>query len=147
MDQNNKTAHDSQGLDSEQDQGRKPRGMKAMEEPPFLELCSVFHQPHRMAIMSALCAAEDLLCFMQLRKETALTDGNLSRHLDALQRAGAIRQTKAFVDLRPRTTIHLTKKGIQQFNDYVSSLNRVTKHLSRSVQVNHRAIRWGLNTA
>ena len=48
---------------------------------PFEALERIFHEPSRMAIMSALCAADGGLTFNELKERCALTDGNLNRHL------------------------------------------------------------------
>ena len=63
-----------------------------VEEVNSLE--RIFHEPNRMAILSALCAAGDPLSFTELKALSGLTDGNLSRHLKALEEAGIIRIQK-----------------------------------------------------
>ena len=46
----------------------------------------LFHEPSRLAIMSALAAAERAgLTFTELKEQCRLTDGNLNRHLAALE--------------------------------------------------------------
>ncbi len=85
----------------------------------------IFHEPSRMAIMSALCAADDGLTFTELKDSCALTDGNLSRHLKALEEFGAVRTEKAFVALKPRTTVRLTQVGLARFREYLDALEDV----------------------
>jgi DNA-binding transcriptional ArsR family regulator len=50
--------------------------------------------------MSALCAADGELTFSELKASCRLTDGNLNRHLKALDDGGAVRIEKAFVGMR-----------------------------------------------
>ena len=69
----------------------------------------IFHEPNRLAIMSAVCAAKDGLSFPDLKAECELTDGNLNRHLKVLQDAGAVKIHKAFVKDKPRTTVRLSE--------------------------------------
>ena len=52
----------------------------------YTELKRIFHEPSRMAIISALCR-EETLTFNQLKEECELTFGNLSSHLKILKDA------------------------------------------------------------
>jgi DNA-binding MarR family transcriptional regulator len=91
-------------------------------ENPYNGLKSIFHEPNRLAIMSALCSAANGLSFKELKDECGLTDGNLSRHLKALEEAEVINIEKAFVNVKPRTTIWLTDKGRDSFIEYLQAL-------------------------
>ena len=99
--------------------------MSTSNELPYEALERIFHEPNRLAIMSALCAADDGLPFTELRDSCGLTDGNLNRHLKVLDGAGVIRIRKVFVDAKPRTTVALSKKGLSRFSDYLEALNEV----------------------
>ena len=94
-------------------------------EPAYEALERIFHEPHRLAIMSALCAAEKGMSFTELREGCGLTDGNLNRHLKVLDEAGAIEIRKAFVKEKPRTTVSLSKKGLNRFHEYLEALEDV----------------------
>jgi DNA-binding MarR family transcriptional regulator len=98
---------------------------RAGSQSPYDALQRVFHEPHRLAIMSALLSVPGGLTFSQLRDELGLTDGNLSRHLKALQDADAIRMDKTFAANRPRTTVFLSKEGRSRFLDYLDALEEV----------------------
>ncbi len=82
----------------------------------------IFHEPNRLAIMSALCAADNGLTFNELKETCRLTDGNLNRHLKVLEESGAVRIRKRFVDSKPRTTVTLSKRGIDRFGEYLEAL-------------------------
>ena len=56
---------------------------------PYEALERIFHEPSRLAIMSELCAVHQGLAFNELKERCGLTDGNLSRHLAALEKAHA----------------------------------------------------------
>ena len=92
---------------------------------PYEALERIFHEPNRLAIMSALCAADEGLPFTELRDACGLTDGNLNRHLKVLDAAGVLRVKKVFVDAKPRTTVALSKKGLRRFSEYLEALNDV----------------------
>jgi DNA-binding transcriptional ArsR family regulator len=111
----------------------------------------LFHEPSRLAILSALCAARDGQTFTELRDACRLTDGNLNRHLNALEAEGVVRIHKAFVDDKPRTTIALTREGLNRFNLYLEKLAGVleeARRVARSDRVRQtRSPRTGLAAA
>lgn len=101
----------------------------------------LFHEPSRLAILSALCAARDGLSFTELRDACRLTDGNLSRHLKALEEDGVVKIRKAFIDDKPRTTVALTRDGLTRFSLYLDTLSSVlqdAKRAARQEQTTHR---------
>jgi len=100
---------------------------------PYDALERIFHEPNRLSIMSALCAADGGLSFNELKEECGLTDGNLNRHLKVLEEAEAVKIRKSFVDAKPRTTISLSKAGLQRFNEYLSALSEVLKKAKAKV--------------
>ena len=106
------------------------------EEANSLE--RIFHEPNRMAILSALCAAGDPLSFTELKSLSGLTDGNLSRHLKALEEAGIIRLQKTFVGVKPRTTVILTEKGLKRFDEYLSALSDVLKKAKQAMATDRK---------
>lgn len=102
-------------------------------ENPYEALEKVFHEPNRLAIISELCASGDGLSFVDLKRECGLTDGNLSRHLKVLEEAGAVELKKEFVDLKPRTTVFVTTKGLNRFNEYLSALSQVLDNARKAL--------------
>lgn len=100
---------------------------------PYEAIKSIFHEPNRLAIMSALCNAVNGLTFNELKEECELTDGNLSRHLKALDEARAIRIKKTFVHSKPLTTVFLTDRGREHFLAYLQALEEVLKMAGESV--------------
>ena len=82
------------------------------------------HQRTRLAIMVTLAGVESF-DFNDLKAELGLTDGNLSTHAAALERAGYVRITKKFVGRKPRTTLAVTNKGMQSLQQYVALLQGI----------------------
>ena len=107
--------------------------MKTDPDASFDALERLFHEPSRLAILSALAAAPEGSPFTALRDACGLTDGNLSRHLKALEEARVVRIRKAFVRNRPQTTIELTAQGNERFSEYLLQLEAVLKAARRAV--------------
>jgi len=112
--------------------------MTTPSESDAAALERIFHEPNRMTLLSALCAAGDPLSFTDLKVRSGLTDGNLSRHLKALEKAGIIRIRKTFVGVKPRTTVTLTDMGLKRFDDYLSALSDVLKKAKQAMAGDRR---------
>jgi DNA-binding MarR family transcriptional regulator len=83
--------------------------------------------------MSNLLGAVDGMTFTELKAVSELTDGNLSRHLSALERAKAVRIQKSFVNHRPQTAVTLTKQGRDDFLAYLQALEAVLLNAAEKV--------------
>jgi len=94
------------------------------------ELDELFHQPVRLEIMAELCSTSEGRSFTDLREKCGLTDGNLSRHLQSLTQAGAIKIKKSFVKSRPLTSISVTSRGRDSFLRYLDALDDVLRDAS-----------------
>ena len=82
------------------------------------------HQRTRLAIMATL-AGVVRLDFNELKAELGLTDGNLSTHAAALERAGYVQITKSFRGRKPRTTLAVTAKGRKALQKYITLLQGI----------------------
>jgi DNA-binding MarR family transcriptional regulator len=91
----------------------------------------VIHEKARLSIITSLATHPSGLIFNDLKELCALTDGNLSRHLQILSEAGLIQIWKGFKDNRPQTLCRMTDEGRKRFIEYVTVLeNIVTDALS-----------------
>ena len=88
------------------------------------ELDPVLHEQHRLAIASVLAAVKSLT-FTELRDALEMTDGNLSVHLQKLEKAGFVVIDKQFVGRRPQTTCRLTAAGRDAFTKYLNHLEAI----------------------
>src|SRR5689334_24575521 len=79
----------------------------------------VLHEKARLGIMTSLVTRPDGLLFGDLKRLCALTDGNLSRHLDVLHEAGLVEIWKGFENRRPQTLCRLTTEGRHRFLAYL----------------------------
>ena len=100
---------------------------------PYEALQRLFHEPNRLAILSALCAVRGGLTFNELKEQCHLTDGNLNRHLKVLEDDGVVRIEKKFVGVKPRTTVHITRAGLDRFNEYLAALGDVLQKARKAV--------------
>ena len=100
---------------------------------PYDELEQIFHQPRRLEIMAELCGAKEERSFNELKDSCSLTDGNLSRHLQMLEKAGVVKIKKSFADSKPLTTVSATKKGRESFLAYLSALESVLLETAKRV--------------
>jgi DNA-binding transcriptional ArsR family regulator len=107
--------------------------MTSKSENLYAALERIFHEPNRLSIMSALSATADGLTFNELKEECELTDGNLSRHLKALEEAKVIKIQKAFVGVKPQTTVFMSEKGRESFIQYLKALEEVLQKAAQAV--------------
>lgn len=85
----------------------------------------VIHERARLGIMSSLAAHPEGLLFNDLKELCALTDGNLSRHMQLLQESKLVEVWKGFKNNRPQTLVRLTDTGKKRFLEYVQELENV----------------------
>ncbi len=85
----------------------------------------VIHEKARLGIITSLAGRPDGLLFNDLKDLCALTDGNLSRHLQILTEAGLIEVWKGYKNNRPQTLCRLTQEGRRRFLDYIAVLESV----------------------
>lgn len=77
--------------------------------------------------MSVLAAVAEDVSFTELRDQLAMTDGNLSVHLQKLEEKGYVAITKQFVGRRPQTTCRLTAAGRKAFGRYLDNLEAIVQ--------------------
>jgi DNA-binding MarR family transcriptional regulator len=96
----------------------------------------VVHERARLSIMTSLATHREGLVFSELKQLCALTDGNLSRHLDVLKDAGIVEIWKGYEGRRPKTLVRLTRSGRDRFTDYLAELERLVKDAQRAKEAN-----------
>jgi len=97
---------------------------------PFLQLDRVIHEKGRLAIMSMLAASPEL-SFTELRDTLAMTDGNLTTDIRALQEAGYVAVAKSYQNRRPLTTCSLTPAGRRAFTEYINLLEKIVQQTKK----------------
>ena len=92
----------------------------------FKELDPLLHSQLRLAIISLLIGLEEAE-FVYLKEKTNASAGNLSLQIDKLCSAGYIIVKKGFKGKYPVTTCKITPKGLEAFEDYVTSIKTYIK--------------------
>lgn len=88
------------------------------------DLNRVVHEPARLRILTLL-AGVDLVDFHFLLSTLGLTRGNLSSHMDRLERVGYVQVRKSFNGKIPHTDYRLTDRGREALSDYWAALDRI----------------------
>ena len=85
----------------------------------------VLHEKARLSILTCLAAHPDGFLFNDLKELCALTDGNLSRHLQVLEEAGLVQIWKGFHKRRPQTLCRISADGLKKFQQYLLELEKI----------------------
>ena len=109
----------------------------------YERLDRVLHEKARLGIMTSLLTHPEGVLFNDLKTMCALTDGNLSRHLQALSKAGLIEIWKGHDRGRPQTLCRLSVLGRERFVEYLGELERVLRDASAELgRQPHRRGDW-----
>jgi len=91
---------------------------------PLLTINRLIHEPARLVIVSTLYVVERA-DFLFLMRQTNMTQGNLSSHMNKLEAAGYIEVTKGFKGKRPHTMLRLTDSGRAAFDAYRQQMQKM----------------------
>ena len=91
----------------------------------------VFHEKARLGIMTSLVTNPKGLLFSDLKELCALTDGNLSRHLQVLESAGLLEVRKGYEGKRPITWLRLTAEGRTALHKELDALQRLVSRVRK----------------
>ena len=92
-------------------------------------LDSVIHERARLSVLTSLITHPKGLGFADLKAMCALTDGNLSRHLQVLRSAKLIEITKDTDHKRPLTFCRITATGRKRYLEYLAVLEQVIREV------------------
>ncbi len=92
----------------------------------YKDLDPLLHSQLRLTIVSLLMAREEV-DFNQIKDITNATSGNISVQIKKLQDAGYIDVVKSFKNNYHNTSLKMTNKGIEAFENYVESLKQYIK--------------------
>jgi DNA-binding MarR family transcriptional regulator len=89
----------------------------------FNDLDPILHSQLRLSIVSILMTVDEAN-FTFIKETTKAAAGNISIQIKNLQDAGYIKVKKSFKNNYPNTTISITSKGIEAFDNYVNNLKK-----------------------
>ncbi len=92
----------------------------------------LLHERARLGILTTLATRPEGVLFSELKELCALTDGNLSRHLQVLHEAGMVEIWKRSDGRRPQTLCRLSAGGRRRFLAYVAVLEEVVGDAARA---------------
>src|SRR6185312_11675148 len=95
----------------------------------------LLHERARLSVLTSLLAHPKGLSFNSLKSLCALTDGNLSRHLDVLEAAHVIEISKGIDQNRSHTLCRITATGRKRFLAYLAVLEQVLRDSQAGARV------------
>jgi DNA-binding MarR family transcriptional regulator len=101
---------------------RRPR---AGAQFAYAGLDRLIHEHARLSVLTSLITNSQGLTFNELKGLCALTDGNLSRHLQVLEEAGLITVFKGTERNRSLTLCRVTPLGRKRYVEYLAVLEQV----------------------
>lgn len=103
----------------------------------------LLHERARLGILTTLATRPEGVLFTDLKDLCALTDGNLSRHLQVLHDTGLVEVWKRFENRRPQTLCRLSKQGRERFLAYLAVLEEVVRDAAASRNALRKRTRKG----
>jgi DNA-binding HxlR family transcriptional regulator len=88
-------------------------------------LTRIIHEKARLGIITSLLANKKGLSFNELKELCSLSDGNLSRHMQALEEYKFIEVKKGYEGRKPKTIYKITPLGEKEFVKYLNELEKV----------------------
>lgn len=85
----------------------------------------VIHERARLSVLTSLVTHPAGLKFGELKELCALTDGNLSRHLQVLEESKLLVIVKGLEHNRPQTVCRITALGRKRYFEYLAVLEQV----------------------
>jgi DNA-binding MarR family transcriptional regulator len=103
----------------------KPKPSSSEGRFAYEGLDRVIHERARLSILTSLVTNPKGLTFNDLKQLCALTDGNLSRHLNVLEKGEMVEILKGHERNRPQTACRITPAGRKRYLRYLSTLEQV----------------------
>ena len=92
----------------------------------------VIHERARLSLLTSLITNPKGLTFNDLKQLCSLTDGNLSRHLQVLEKDKIIEIIKGQERNRPLTVCRITASGRKRYLEYLSTLEQVVRDAAKA---------------
>lgn len=92
----------------------------------------VIHERARLSVLTSLITNPKGLTFNDLKQLCSLTDGNLSRHLQVLEKDGIIEISKGHERNRPLTVCRISATGRRRYLEYLETLEQVVRDAAKA---------------
>jgi DNA-binding MarR family transcriptional regulator len=99
----------------------------------------LIHERARLSVLTSLVTNPKGLTFGDLKQLCSLTDGNLSRHLQVLEKAKLVEIVKGHDRNRPQTVCRITASGRKRYLEYLETLEQVVRDAARGTKEEQRA--------
>lgn len=106
--------------------------MKNEDSSPKLEFDKIVHERARLKILVYLASSpEREVGFTDMKRDLAMTAGNLSVQLGTLEEAGYIQLRKTYVGKKPYTGASLTLTGESALEHYLNEIESMLSLLRK----------------
>jgi YD repeat-containing protein len=112
----------------------QPRRQRGPHRFAYDGLDRVIHEHARLSVLTSLVTHPKGLAFADLKNLCALTDGNLSRHLQVLEQAKLVSISKGFEGNRPQTLCRITPAGRKRYIEYLTVLEQVVLDAASAIK-------------
>lgn len=112
----------------------KPKAASREGRFAYEGLDRVIHERARLSVLTSLITNPKGLTFGDLKELCALTDGNLSRHLQVLERGKMVEIVKGQERNRPLTICRITTSGRKRYLEYLATLEQVVKDAAKEIK-------------
>jgi DNA-binding MarR family transcriptional regulator len=99
----------------------------------------LIHERARLSVLTSLVTNPKGLTFGDLKQLCSLTDGNLSRHLQVLEKAKLVEIVKGHDRNRPQTVCRITASGRKRYLEYLETLEQVVRDAAGGTKEEQRA--------
>ena len=110
----------------------KPKPQPTEGRFAYEGLNRVIHERARLSLLTSLITNPKGLTFNDLKQLCSLTDGNLSRHLQVLEKDKIIEIIKGQERNRPLTVCRITVSGRKRYLEYLSTLEQVVRDAAKA---------------
>jgi len=94
----------------------------------------VIHERARLSVLTSLITNPNGLSFVDLKQLCGLTDGNLARHLQVLEKDGMIKIFKEQDQNRLQTMVRITTAGRKRYVEYLQTLEQVVLDAAKAAK-------------
>lgn len=94
----------------------------------------VIHERARLSVLTSLITNPNGLSFVDLKQLCGLTDGNLARHLQVLEKDGMIKIFKEQDQNRLQTMVRISTAGRKRYIEYLQTLEQVVLDAAKAAK-------------